>query len=380
MEVHESDVLIVGTGAAGHPAARTLRAEGFDGTVTVVHGEPGRPYNRTLVDKGILPGLLTAEQAALPHLTEVTMRHGRAAALDPALRTVTLDDGSQIGYRALLIAAGSSPNAGPAHGPALSMHDASDAERARLRIGATPTQRTVVILGAGFIGAEVASFFASAGARVHLVSRSHTPLVGALGVPIASRLRDLHAERTALHANRTATSVEPHEAGVRVRLDDGTSIDADLVIRAHGTVPNTGWVTGARAGLRVNSRLRVSGFEVVYAAGSVAVYTDAADRTYRVDHWDAATAQGVHAARAILHDLAGHPDPGAYRATTGYTLNVHGAAITGIGRAGARVETRTTGASGLLTTFHGEDGRLTGAVGWAAGRDVHALREELGTR
>lgn len=287
MVQNESDVLIVGAGAAGHSAAVTLRRSGFDGSIRIIHDEPFAPYNRTLVSKGILPGLLTPEQAALPALDSsgVELIHGHAAGMEE--RSLRMQDGREYKCRVAVVATGSTPQSvrGADTGSGIfSLHSASDGVRIRESVGSTFAGRTVTVLGAGLVGAEAASFFAGAGTMVHLVARSDIPLARTLGVPIATRLRDLHAAHTDFLPGRTVRSVTSSGSGIDVLLDDGRSVMSDLAVVAHGTIPAASWVDLAGSAVDVDDRLRSKTMPGVYAAGGVARHTGAGGRTYRLDH------------------------------------------------------------------------------------------------
>src|SRR5690606_30088054 len=137
-------------------------------------------------------------------------------------------------------------------------------------------------------------------------------------------------------------------------LDTGRAVEADIVVLAHGTVPASAWLTGDNAGIRVDDRLRALGRPDVYAAGGVAVHTSSDGLRYRIDHWDAASAQGVHAARTVLHDQFAAPDPGFFATATGFTLNLYATPIAGYGVAlpGGLEQQHSTEAQGsILTTF-----------------------------
>lgn len=380
MTTMDRAVLIVGSGAAGHSCARTLRAEGFRGDIRLVDGEGGAAINRTLVTKALLPGLLTEAQIAMPPLVDVEAIAGRAQHLDAARRSVTLDDGRVLHGDAIVLASGSAPaplDAGVVlHGTvrAHAVHGARDVARLQEAVPDAGRAR-VVVLGAGFIGAEVASHYASAGARVTLIGRSPLPLRAAMGDDIAARLAALHAERldarwgVGIRAVRSLGTPSRPDA-VDVELDDGSVLSADALVVAVGSAPASGWA-GFEGGIEVDSRLRLPTLPGVYAAGSVAApLVDGA--ALRVDHWDAAVSQGAHVAKTVLHDLGLGDDPGHWGATTGYSLAVHGAMVAarGVRGPGSRDETAATGAGGSLTQFTSPSGRLTGVVGWNAGADV----------
>jgi NADPH-dependent 2,4-dienoyl-CoA reductase/sulfur reductase-like enzyme len=384
MSMLESDVLIIGAGAAGHSAAVTLRGLGFAGSVRLVHDEPHAPYNRTLVDKGILPGLLTVDQAALEDLAPlgVELLPGRTLAVDPYRRTIRLQGGRALSYRTLLLAMGSTPRAflGGDRPGVFSLHRADDAIRIRDHFGDEPAGRTVTVLGAGLVGSEVASYFAAAGAELHLVARSDVPLTHVLGRPIASRLRDLHAAHVDIHFGRAVTALLPSASYTGVRLDDGSELHSDLVIVAQGTVPDTSWASRDAEGVRVDDRLRAVTIPGGYAAGAAAAHPATEGSWRRIDHWDDAMAQGAHAARTMLHDLGEGEDPGPYRAASGFSLQVYGTSIMGVGTvsADAVVGTARSREGSIVTTFRdGVNGGVTGAVGLSAAREILAIKAEF---
>lgn len=380
----ESDVLIIGAGAAGHSAAVTLRGLGFAGSVRIVLDEPHPPYNRTLVDKGILPGLLTVEQAALGDLSQlgVELVPGRALAVDADRHVIRLQDGRALPYRTLLLAMGSTPRAFPGgdRPGVFSLHRAGDAMRIRDHLGGDPAGRTVTVLGAGLVGSELASYFAAAGAEVHLVARSGAPLARVLGYPVATRLRDLHTAHVDAHFGRAVTALTPSGSRTGVRLDDGSELRSELVIVAQGTVPDTSWASRDAEGVRVDDRLRAVAIPGVYAAGAAAAHTAPDGSLHRIDHWDDAMAQGAHVARTILHDLVEGEDPGPYRAASGFSVQVHGTSIMAAGTAGSATDTASSGDGSIITTFRDGEGNLTGAVGLSAVREILAIKAELAHR
>jgi NADPH-dependent 2,4-dienoyl-CoA reductase/sulfur reductase-like enzyme len=216
---------------------------------------------------------------------------------------------------------------------------------------------------------------------VHLVSRPEVPLAGALGADIARRVTQLHKAHVATHFGREVDAVSPRDDSVRVTLDDGRVLESDVVVVAHGTVPTSDWATSVKPGIAVDDRLRADDLPRVYAAGSVAVHADRRGRAYQVDHWDAATAQGAHAARTLLHDQAEGQDPGPYVPMTGFRLRLYGHVISALGVVlpGAMQRQQPTGSpDAILTAFHDPlDGALTAVVGLDAGHELLALRSRL---
>lgn len=379
MAAMELDVVIVGSGASGHSCARALRSGGFGGRIRVVNGEGGRPVNRTLVDTGVLPGLLTADQIALPPLADVEMLDGEAVRLDALARAIVLDDGRELRGDVLVLACGTVPrslDAGIEIDPDVrlhSLHSARDAERLRAAIPELDGA-SIVVLGAGFIGAEVASHYAGAGARVALVGRSRLPLRAAVGADIAARLAALHGERVDARLGIGVRAVRgTGGAGgdaVVVELDDGSVLEGDALVVAVGSRPAVEWA-GFDGAIAVDDRFRVPGRPGLYAVGGAAAPALWHGRVH-IDHWDAAAAQGAQVARALLHDLGLGDDPGPWIAKTGFTLMAHGAVVSARGVRGAHAteSSRDLDGGGLLTEFTTASGVLTGLAGWNAGPDL----------
>ena len=383
MTTTDRAVLIVGSGAAGHSCARTLRAQGFPGDIRLVDAEGRATINRTLVTKALLPGLLTEAQITMPPLVDVEAITGRARRLDAVGRSVTLDDGRELHGDAIVLACGSEPaplDSGVAVDPAVRahfVHSALDAARLREAVPIVDRAR-IVVLGAGFIGGEVASHYASAGARVTLIGRSSLPLRAAMGDDIAARLAALHAERVdarwgiGVRAVRSL-GTSPRSDAVELELDDGAVLRADALVVAVGSTPAAEWA-GFDGAIEVDGRFRIPTSPGLYAAGSVAAPA-LHGRALRVDHWDAAASQGAHAAKTVLHDFGLGEDPGQWEATTGYSLAVHGATVAacGVRSPDSRDETAEIEGGGSLTRFTSRSHRLTGVAGWNAG--AHVARE-----
>ncbi|HEX2144330.1 MAG TPA: NAD(P)/FAD-dependent oxidoreductase [Glycomyces sp.] len=377
-----SNIVIVGAGAAGHAAASALRKEGYVDRMTLVHPEPHAPYNRTLVNKGVLPGLLTPEQIALPlDSLGIDLVNAAATGVDTEWSTLLLRDGDQVAFDALIVATGSAPRHGvstasDARGRVFGLHSAEDGTRIRDVVNGMAAP-TFTVLGAGFIGAEAASHFAEVGADVHLVSRPTLPLAGVVGEPIARRVADLHHEHVDARFGRKIERIDQGRDSVTVTLDDGMRLESDLVIVAHGNTPVSQWAVGD-GGVKVDERLRAICLPAAYAAGGVAVHASTGE-SYRIDHWDAAAAQGAHAARTLLHDREGAPDPGPYAPTTGFTLNLYRTPIAAYGvalpKAAQRHETAESG--GFVTKFHDPNGNLIAVAGIAAGPALADLRGGL---
>jgi 3-phenylpropionate/trans-cinnamate dioxygenase ferredoxin reductase subunit len=304
--------VIVGASLAGAKAAETLRAEGFDGRLLLIGAEDERPYERPPLSKEYLRGEAGREKVYVheagfyaEHDIELRLER-RALDLDIAAGELTLDDGERLRYDRLLLTTGAEPRRLSVPGADLegvlylrSVGD-SDALRARLDRGGT-----VVVIGAGWIGAEVAASARQRGLEVTVLDPLSVPLERVLGGEVGAIYRDIHAD----HGTRLlmGTEVEAFEGGTaveRVRTTDGRALECDFVVVGVGVEPRT--ELGEKAGLTldngiaVDERLRTSA-PAVLAAGDVA---NARHPFYgeriRVEHWANALNQGPAAARSML--------------------------------------------------------------------------------
>jgi 3-phenylpropionate/trans-cinnamate dioxygenase ferredoxin reductase subunit len=304
--------VIVGAGLAGAKAAETLREEAFTGRVVLIGGEPERPYERPPLSKGLLLG--TAERDTVyVHDADwysgngVELRTGsRVTAVDRPARRVRLAGGDEIGYDKLLLATGATPRALPVPGAdldgVLTLRTLADADR----IADTVVDGTrLVVIGAGWIGLEVAAAARARGATVTVVETADLPLQRVLGDRLATVFAELHREHgVVFHFGARTRELCGSGRVSHVVLEDGTELPADAVLIAVGVTPNTG--LAERAGLRVDNgilvdhRLRTDDPDV-FAAGDVANadHRLLGDRI-RVEHWANALHSGPVAARAML--------------------------------------------------------------------------------
>jgi 3-phenylpropionate/trans-cinnamate dioxygenase ferredoxin reductase subunit len=364
---------IVGAGLAGARAAETLRAEGFDGRVVLFGAEAHLPYERPALSKGYLQG--TAE-APFVHPAEwyaeqdVDLRLGtRVTALDAAAHEVETADGDRLRYTKLLLTTGSSVRR-LADAVTLRTLDDSDRLRAALRPGAR-----VVIVGAGWIGLEVAAAARVAGAEVTVLEQAPAPLLAALGPEMAAVFARLHVEHGVdLRCGVTVRAVRSDA----VLLDDET-IPADLVVAGIGVTPDVDLARAAGLavdnGVVVDEHLRSSAPDV-WAAGDVAnAYHPFAGRHVRVEHWANALHQPVVAAQAMLGKDAVY-DRLPYFFTDQYDLGME---YTGFG--GGEVVVR--GDEREFVAFWLRDGRLTAAMNvnvWTGVPEVARRLIRSGTR
>jgi NADPH-dependent 2,4-dienoyl-CoA reductase/sulfur reductase-like enzyme len=298
-------VLIIGGGLAAQRAVETLRARGHHGPIRVVCGEPVAPYDRPPLSKELLASGSVDPRFRGPDWygeAGVELLLGRRAeALDVGRRRVLLADGAELSFNALIIATGSHPRRLPWLVGRPNVHVLRTLEDAlALRRALVPGAR-LAIVGAGFVGQEVAATARGLGVDVTMIEGRGAPLEHVLGASLGGWFGALHrAEGVRLEVDAAVASAEPSVAGAPVRslvLADGRSIEADLVLVAIGVVPETRWLArsplaGDGVCVEAGGRTAVPG---VYAAGDVARPAGG-----RCEHWEPAARMGVAAARSIL--------------------------------------------------------------------------------
>jgi NADPH-dependent 2,4-dienoyl-CoA reductase/sulfur reductase-like enzyme len=308
-----SSVIIVGGGAAGFAAAEMLRRQGYEQPVTIISADDAGPYDRPNISKDYLAGKAPEEWIPLrppdwyQKSTVDLLTSRRVVRLLPDQRSVELDEGRHLKYGALLLATGASPirlDLPGAHLPHVrylrTLHDS------RTIIERAAKARRVVVVGASFIGLEVAASLRTRNLEVHVVAPEEIPMQRVLGKELGHFVRELHEQHGVLfHLGQTVTSISEHS----VTLKNGTTLDADLVVVGIGVRPNM--ELAQQAGLRieggvlVDEYLRTSASDI-WAAGDIARWPDRYSGTaIRVEHWVVAEQQGQAAARNML----GHHQP-----------------------------------------------------------------------
>lgn len=377
-------VAIIGAGAAGTSAARALRAAGIDADLFTRTGQ--RPFNRMLVNKGVATGLIEPDQAVLPD-PGATVHADTVRGLDPRTRELHLDSGASRAYDALIIASGSRPRVldesivgrDQATGAdrLTTLHSLADATRVR-NLVAAHTPARVLMLGGGLVASETASLLTDDGHDVAMITRSPLPGMAAIGEHAARRLLDLHRPQHAAYLGRTPVAIRTQGDRVTIVLDDGTRAEGDLAIVAHGTMPSAPAPWTGPEGIAVDSRMRVmiAPQHCIYAAGGVAVHHYPRHGAYRIDHWDDSTAQGAHAAAALLHDHGLGDDPGTYLPTSPFTARIHGHTLTGVGHPALGTSTRVISTEPLLVA-HLLDETPVALTGIDATRLLHEWAPQL---
>ncbi len=300
-----ASVVIVGGGASGFAAAETLRREGYQGPVTLVSADELAPYDRPNLSKDYLAG--TAQAEWMPLRAPEWYRDARVDLLlgrrvTGILPKVRLDDGGVLEYGALLLATGASPVRIDLPGGDLPhVHYLRTMRDSESIIENAKRARRAVVVGASFIGLEVAASLTTRGLSVDVVAPEEIPMQRVLGPELGGFVRSLHEQHgVRFHMGQTLTGI----AKGSVALKDGSSLDADLVVLGVGVRPNVQLAEDAGLrldkGVLVDEYLRTSA-EGIWAAGDIARWPDRySGERIRVEHWVVAERQGQTAARNIL--------------------------------------------------------------------------------
>jgi 3-phenylpropionate/trans-cinnamate dioxygenase ferredoxin reductase component len=376
--------VIVGGGLAGAKAAETLRSEGFDGRVVLVGSEPVLPYERPPLSKAYLRGEVDSasftvhdaafyDQQAIELLLCTTV-----TGVDLAGATITLETGETLRYDRLLLATGSVarhldvPGADLAGVHYLRTMADSDQLRSVLNPG-----RKVVVVGTGWIGAEVAASARELGAEVTLVGPDPLPLVRVLGPEIGAVYRDLHAAHgVELRLGQTVASLAGTTSVEQIHLSDGTSLPAEVVVAGIGAVPQLDLARSAgldlAGGVPVDRYLATTDPRI-YAAGDIAaVPYPRFDARIRLEHWSAALNQGPVAARNMLGQATPYEQV-PYFFSDQYDLGME---YRGYAPTWDEVVLRGTPASGSFLAFWCRGGRVVAAMNaniWDQGDNLTAL-------
>jgi NADPH-dependent 2,4-dienoyl-CoA reductase/sulfur reductase-like enzyme len=308
---------MVGAGAAGGAAAEMLRRQGYDGPITLVGADESLPYDRPNLSKDYLAG--TAPEEWIPlrpadfyrEQNIETLTKTSVTAIDPKNKRITLSDGRSLDYGALLLATGAEPVrlAIPGHDlpHVCYLRTLSDSRRI---IEKAKNAKRAVVIGASFIGLEVAASLRERKVEVAVVGKHSQPLEKILGHELSNLIRETHeAHGVKFCLGRTPTMIHDRPAsaarrrGMQVQLDDGTTLDGDLIVVGIGVRPNTALAEKAGIatddGVLVNEYLETS-VAGVFAAGDIARWPDPRAGRIRVEHWVVAQRQGQAAARNIL--------------------------------------------------------------------------------
>ncbi|KOS58175.1 NAD(P)/FAD-dependent oxidoreductase [Rhodococcus rhodochrous] len=365
-----SKLVVVGASLAGLRAVEGARRSGFSGEIVLLGDEDRLPYDRPPLSKAVLTAATTADIAPLRTETVlrnelgVTLKLGtRATALDTNEKVVyTADD--EIPYTAAVLATGCRARTLPDIGTHPAVHVLRAAGDALALRKALDNARTLVVIGAGFVGSEVASAARTRGIDVTIVESSGAPLAHAVGAEPGALLTQLHEYNgTRVLLNSTVTTVTDRKPGAALTLADGRVLEADLVLVAVGAIPNVEWLASSRLditdGIICNADLGV-GAPGLAAAGDICNWPDRRwGRRFRLEHWTNAAEQGAHAARTALSPDATEP----FSAIPYFWSEWYGVKVQKVGRADCNDHLVIGDIdAGRYVVLYGHGGKLLGAL------------------
>lgn len=380
-------LVVVGASLAGLRAAQAARAAGFAGELTLVGDEPHLPYTRPPLSKELMKGLQTAEQCALPHgaLKDVTWRLGSpAVGLDRRRKLVELGDGGTVAYDRLIVATGSRARPWPGPGevrPGMYMLRGLD-DALALR-AALESARRLLIVGAGFIGCEVAASARTLGVAVTVVDIAPHPMLP-LGPELGERCAGLHREHGVdLRCSTGVRRIVGADRVEAVELDDGSTVEADVVLVALGALPNTEWLAGSGLtldpGLQCDATLTAAGDPDILAAGDLVSWPHpvTGGERVRVEHWTTAAEHGQQAGRNALlepSERAVHELP-PYFWSDQYDVKIQAVGFSALADQVEILESTPDG--DRLVAVGARHGRAIAVIGFGAARRLTWYRRQL---
>jgi 3-phenylpropionate/trans-cinnamate dioxygenase ferredoxin reductase subunit len=381
-------VVVVGGSLGGLRTAEALRRLGYDGRLVLVGEEPHRPYDRPPLSKEFLRGERDAESIALAKPDRfdalgLDLRLGRrAVALDPRAREIALDDGERIRFDACALATGCRPRHLPGTAELPGVHvlrTLEDAVAIRADLDRGPR---VAIVGAGFIGAEVAASCRQRGLEVVMIDPLPTPLAASVGTAIGEVVAGVHRDHGV--ELRMGTGVAAFEGAgrlERLRLSDGSAIAVDVAVVGIGVVPNTEWLESSGLALDdgvVCDETTATSAPGIVALGDVARFHNPLfGVSMRIEHWTHAVEQAGAAAETLLAapGAAKPYAPAPFVWSDQYELKIQSAGWVLPGD-----ETRVVHGSlaeRRCVVLHGREGRLVGAVGLSRVRQLMGYRRMI---
>jgi 3-phenylpropionate/trans-cinnamate dioxygenase ferredoxin reductase subunit len=400
----DSTVVVVGASLAGWRAVETLRAEGFHGQLTLVGEELHLPYDRPPLSKQVLAGKWPPEKAVLAdtkrtdqlRVREILGR--RAVHLDADGRKIELDDGTVLQADAIVLATGAKPlrlqdTDGLTQRDGLFTLRTLD-DSVALRAAVTAVEGTrVVVIGAGFIGAEVASTCAAMGCRVTVLELLEIPLSNVIGPMLGAHCASLHRGhgvdlRTGVSVGGVrkggGVGADPDDGPLVVELADGEGIGADVVVVGIGVAPCVAWLEGSGVALQngVVCDDRLFAADGVVAAGDIARWAwrhDGGEELIRIEHWQVAAEAGVAAARSLL---AGRADAASFAPIPYFWSDQFDIRFQVLGSPGGDDEVEIVDGSlreGKFVALFGRSGRLRAAMAIGRPRLLMGFRPLLQT-
>ncbi|WP_028848800.1 NAD(P)/FAD-dependent oxidoreductase [Thermocrispum agreste] len=376
-------VVVAGAGLAGLRVAEELRKAGYDGELMLVGAEPTPPYDRPPLSKEVLqgrrsPAAIRLRDDAFFADHGITLRLGsRVTAVHPQRKSIVLAAGETIGYDRLVIATGLRPRTLPGTESVPGVHtlrSLDDCLALRRRLDGADS---AIVVGAGFVGCEVAASLRVCGLRVHLVEQQQAPLAGVLGETLGELVARWHLKAGVdLRCGCGVAELKQSDRKLRVTLTDGAELAADVVVVGIGSVPEVSWLAGSGVevgdGVLCDERGRTSVTDV-WAVGDVAAWRGPGGRHRRTEHW---TNAGEHA-RVVARDILGLPpdEPAVpYFWSDQYGLRLQ---VFGDVRASAKVRVEEDDGRRFLATC-AVDGRLTAVVAAGMAGKATRLRRRIG--
>jgi 3-phenylpropionate/trans-cinnamate dioxygenase ferredoxin reductase component len=390
----DSTVVVVGASLAGWRAVETLRAEGYQGSLTLVGEELHLPYDRPPLSKQVLAGTWPPEKAVLAdtkRTDELRVRDilgRRAVHLDADGRKIDLDDGTVLQADAIVLATGAAPRRLAGTDPLtqrdglFTLRTIDDSLALRAAVTAAAGTR-VVVIGAGFIGAEVASTCAAMGCRVTVLEMLEVPLSNVLGPLLGAHCASLQrAHGVDLRTGVSVAGVRKGDGALAVDLAGGEAIGADVVVVGIGVAPAVEWLEGS--GVTVENGVvcddRLFAADGVVAAGDLARWAwrhDGAEELIRIEHWTVAAEAGVAAARSLL---AGRADAASFAPVPYFWSDQFGIRLQVLGSPGGDDEVAVVDGSlaeGKFVALFGRAGRLRAAMAIGRPRQLMGIRPLL---
>jgi NADPH-dependent 2,4-dienoyl-CoA reductase/sulfur reductase-like enzyme len=380
------NVVVVGASLAGFRAVEELRHQGYDGSITVIGAEAHLPYDRPPLSKQILSGSWELDRLPLTPIgkeiddLDVDWRLGVAASgLDLGARHVVLADGARVSCDGLVIATGAGVRTLPGQPELEGLHTLRTLDDClALRADLDGTPQRVVVVGAGFIGSEVAATARQRGLDVTLLEALPTPLQRALGDEMGAVCADIHREHGVDVRLSTGVDGFDDDGNGRlsgIRLTDGSTLEADVAVVGVGVAPNTGWLEGS--GLTIDNGVVCDATCLaapdVVAAGDIARWpNNRFGEVMRVEHWENAQEQGAHAARRLLGQL----EP--YQPVPWFWSDQYDRKIQLAGRSSADDEVQIVDGSveeRRFVALYGRAGRVVGVLGMNRPRPVMEYRQ-----
>ena len=385
-------IVIVGASLAGLRVVEGLRRAGFEGRATLVGDEHHLPYSRPPLSKQVLAGTWEPERARLRSCAdiedlEVDLRLGvRARSLDTVRRVVALgpdEGGDELAYDALVVATGAAPRRLPGDDLA-GVHVLRTVDDAVALRDAMATAHRLVVVGGGFIGAEVAAVARERGLEVTVVEPLAAPMVRGLGTELGTVAGAMHVEHGVdLRCGIGVAALRGDDRVTGVELTDGEVVDADLVVVGIGVVPNTAWLQGSGLvlddGVVCDGTLAAVGADDVWAAGDVARWFHPTyGETVRFEHWTVAADHG----RAVAENVVAAPGARRAHAPVPYVWSdQYGTKIQIVGRCGADDDLDVVAGSvddRRFVAVRSRDGVVTSAVGFGSPRPLTLLSVRMG--